>query len=59
MCIRDSLQTPTVLTDEEFADLVEFVRHGLLDPAIQPQRLKSLIPKRVPSGGRTFEFEFD
>lgn len=53
------LQTPTVLTEEEFADLVEFVRHGLLDPRIQPQRLKSLIPKRVPSGSRTFEFEFN
>lgn len=52
------LQTPIVLTDGEFADLVEFVRVGLLDPAAQPHRLRHLVPARLPSGrpGLTFQF---
>jgi hypothetical protein len=44
------LQTPIQLTDEEFSQLVDFVRHGLLDPRILPAHLKALVPKRVPSG---------
>jgi cytochrome c peroxidase len=44
------LQTPTQLTDGEFDDLVEFVRNGLLDPAARPQRLRRLIPEKLPSG---------
>lgn len=52
------LQTPIVLSDEEFTDLVGFVRFGLLDPRIQPEQLKTLVPKRVPSGSRTLTFEF-
>lgn len=52
------LQTPVVLTDREFSDLVNFVRYGLLDADILPQRLKHVIPKRVPSGSRTMVFEF-
>ena len=53
------LQTPILLSDEEFAQLVDFVRHGLLDPRIMPQRLKRLVPKRVPSGSVTLDFEFE
>jgi cytochrome c peroxidase len=53
------LQTPIVLSDEEFSDLVDFVKYGLLDPRILPERLKTLIPKRVPSGSRTLNFEFE
>jgi cytochrome c peroxidase len=44
------LATPTQLTDEEFNDLVEFVRNGLLDPRARPENLRELIPKHVPSG---------
>ena len=53
------LQTPIQLSDEEFAQLVDFVRHGLLDPRILPKRLKTLVPKRVPSGSPTLDFEFE
>lgn len=53
------LQTPIQLSDEEFADLVDFVRHGLLDPRILPERLKTLVPKRVPSGRPTLNFAFE
>jgi cytochrome c peroxidase len=49
---------PPRLTDEEFADLVEFVREGLLDPAARPQRLRHLIPPRLPSGRAGFSFQF-
>jgi cytochrome c peroxidase len=53
------LQTPIELSDEEFGDLVDFVKYGLLDPRILPEHLKTLIPKRVPSGSQTLTFEFD
>ena len=53
------LQTPIELNDAEFSQLVDFVKYGLLDPRILPERLKTLIPKRVPSGSRTLDFEFE
>lgn len=53
------LQTPIVLSGEEFTDLVDFVKYGLLDPRILPERLKTLIPNKVPSGSKTLMFEFD
>jgi hypothetical protein len=43
--------------NEEFSQLVDFVRHGLLDPRILPTHLKTLVPKRVPSGRPTLDFE--
>jgi hypothetical protein len=53
------LQTPIPLSDEEFSQLVDFVRHGLLDPRILPRHLKTLVPTRVPSGSATLDFEFE
>src|SRR5262249_8734571 len=50
------LQRPLELSEEEFTDLVDFVRNGLLDPRIIPERLKKLVPKRVPSGRPTLDF---
>jgi hypothetical protein len=47
-----------LLSNNEFNELVDFVKYGLLDPGILPERLKTLIPKRVPSGSRTLTFEF-
>jgi cytochrome c peroxidase len=44
------LRTPVRLTDDEFKSLVDFVRDGLLDPAAKPQRLRRLIPEKLPSG---------
>jgi hypothetical protein len=45
-----ALRHPVVLTDSEFAWLVDFVRDGLLDPDARPQRLMRLIPEKLPSG---------
>jgi len=53
------LQKPIQLSDEEFSNLVDFVRNGLLDPRILPEHLKTLVPKRVPSGNATLNFEFE
>jgi cytochrome c peroxidase len=44
------LVSPVHLTDDEFRQLVDFVRVGLLDPRAKPENLRKLIPKRVPSG---------
>jgi cytochrome c peroxidase len=52
------LQTPIVLSEEEFAQLVDFVRNALLDPRALPKHLKTLVPKSVPSGQPTLIFEF-
>jgi cytochrome c peroxidase len=52
------LQTPVQLSEEEFATLVDFVRNGLLDARVRPERLKTLVPGRVPSGDPTMDFEF-
>ena len=48
---------PTELTDPEFADLVEFVRDGLLDERAAPSRLRNLIPSHVPSGRLVLMFQ--
>jgi cytochrome c peroxidase len=52
------MKTPIRLTDQEFKDLVEFVRTGLLDQRALPENLRSKIPTRVPSGKGLQLFEF-
>ena len=52
------LVTPTTLSDEEFSALVGFVRDGLLDRSAEAQRLRRLIPERLPSGRPPLRFEF-
>jgi hypothetical protein len=52
------LPTTLQLSDGELSNLVDFVRNGLLDPRILPERLKTLVPRRVPSGSPTLDFEF-
>lgn len=49
---------PTILTADEFRDLVAFVGNGLLDPRATPARLKHLVPRRLPSGRTPLLFEF-
>jgi cytochrome c peroxidase len=44
------LRRPIDLSPEEFDDLVDFVRNGLLDPDARPHRLRRLIPGKLPSG---------
>jgi cytochrome c peroxidase len=52
------LRTPVVLSDSELDALVDFVRDGLLDPAARPQRLRRLIPEKLPSGRPSLVFQF-
>jgi hypothetical protein len=51
------LRNAVQLTEEEFGALVDFVRNGLLDPAAEPQRLRRLIPERLPGGRQTLLFQ--
>jgi cytochrome c peroxidase len=51
------LRSPIHLNDREFADLVSFVRDGLLDERVQPANLCKLVPAQVPSGMPVLEFE--
>jgi cytochrome c peroxidase len=51
------LRTPVELTTDEFAALVAFVRNGLLDPDARPQRLRRLIPEKLPSGRAGLQFQ--
>lgn len=52
------LRNPVVLSEEEFAALVDFVGNGLLDSAARPQRLRRLIPDKLPSGRAELAFQF-
>jgi cytochrome c peroxidase len=52
-----ALRRPVRLTDRELDALVEFVRHGLLDPAARPERLRRLIPASLPSGRKPLVFQ--
>jgi len=52
------LAKPIVLTRPQFADLLAFVRDGLLDPRAEPAKLRSLVPASLPSGLPTLTFEF-
>jgi cytochrome c peroxidase len=54
----DPLLRPVALTPEEFGALVDFVRGGLLDPDARPQRLRRLIPEKLPSGRANLFFQF-
>lgn len=51
------LATPIELTPVEFRDLVDFVRHGLLDRRARPEHLRRLIPRSVPSGLPVLDFQ--
>ena len=52
------LRDPLPLSREELDALVDFVRQGLLDRRAEPQRLRKLVPKDVPSGRPPLRFEF-
>ena len=51
------LVRPIRLSEDEFEDLVAFVRDGLLDPRASKQNLCSLAPATVPSGLAVLTFE--
>ncbi len=51
------LSTPIKLTEDEFQQLVDFVRNALLDRRATPAELRKQIPKSVPSGFPVLKFE--
>jgi cytochrome c peroxidase len=51
------LVTPIHLTDDEFRELLDFVRNGLLDLRAKPENLRILIPRSVPSGFPVLTFQ--
>ena len=51
------LRKPILLEEGEFADLVSFVKEGLLDDGVDPKKLCRLIPSQVPSGLPMLQFE--
>ena len=51
------LRTAPSLTEAEIAALIAFVRDGLLDPAANPERLRHLIPEKLPSGRAGMVFD--
>jgi cytochrome c peroxidase len=51
------LRTPIQLDDDEFRNLVDFVRNGLLDSRAEPGSLRKLIPKSLPSGFPVLTFQ--
>ena len=51
------LVTPLTLTEDEFRQLVDFVRNGLLDEKAKPENLRRLIPRSVPSGFPVLAFK--
>ncbi len=53
-----ALSTPIVLTESQFDQLLAFVRYSLLDPRANPDRLRRLVPRTVPSGRPVLIFEF-
>jgi len=52
------LVQPITLSRSEFQQLVDFVRSGLLDGRAAPERLRHLIPEKVPSGRPVPQFQF-
>jgi cytochrome c peroxidase len=50
--------SPTILDADEFRELVDFVRNGLLDPRVKPENLRKLVPASVPSGRPVLTFQF-
>ena len=55
--IAPRLQTPVSLSTQEFKDLVQFVKTGLLDERVLSSNLCKMIPDQVPSGLRVLTFE--
>ena len=55
--IDPALATPVTLSNDEFRQLIAFLRTGLLDPKANPHNLRKLIPARLPSGRPNHVFQ--
>jgi cytochrome c peroxidase len=51
------LKVAVALTEEEFRQLLAFVRDGLRDPRATPEKLRKLIPNSLPSGRPVQHFQ--
>jgi cytochrome c peroxidase len=51
------LRDPLRLSEQEFEDLVRFVRSGLLDERMLPEQACAQVPRSLPSGARLPRFE--
>jgi cytochrome c peroxidase len=51
------VRDPLHLTTQEFNDLAQFVRTGLLDERMLPSHTCTLVPKSLPSGAPQLKFE--
>ena len=51
------IANPVELSEEEFQQIVDFVRYGLTDPDAAPEALMHLVPLSVPSGLAVHDFE--
>jgi len=51
------LRAPVPLSEEAVQSLIGLVSNGLLDPAARPQRLRRLIPEKLPSGRSRLAFQ--
>ena len=56
--LAPELLTPVALSEDEVRDLVAFVRDGLLDARARPERLRGLVPEKLPSGRTPLTFQF-
>ena len=56
--LAPELRAPVSLSEEEVRDLVAFVRDGLLDPSARPERLRRIIPEKLPIGRTALTFQF-
>jgi cytochrome c peroxidase len=56
--LAPQLRAPAALSQEELRDLVAFVRDGLLDSRARPERLRRLVPEKLPSGRGALTFQF-
>lgn len=52
-----ALATPINLSEDEFRQVIAFLRTGLLDPKASAHDLRKLIPARVPSGRPVHTFQ--
>ncbi len=56
MTLDPQLQTPILFTEDEFQDLLTFIRDGLQDSRVRRKSLCALIPESVPSGRPLLRF---
>ncbi|HEX2459069.1 MAG TPA: cytochrome c peroxidase [Vicinamibacterales bacterium] len=52
------LVSPQRLSEEQLDSIVAFLRNGLLDPRASPERLRHLIPEKLPSNRPSLVFQF-